>query len=168
MNEAGLQLIRETTRLRLKAKLGPRGQFYIGYNHTGPDVTRDSRITEETAERLLLQDCAAIEREVQRLVRVPLNENQLSAVVCWLHAVTLKRARYSKTFEILTRDRFGPLEARLFQFAKSLLQPEWRTYRDEGGNRVDSPKMERRREAESRLFLTPVIIGGNGKVTVCQ
>lgn len=57
-----------------------RGTLTIGYGHTGT-VKPGMRITEAEADHLLSQDLAWAEAAVDRLVKVPLSDNQFGALV---------------------------------------------------------------------------------------
>lgn len=58
-----------------------RGKLTIGYGSTGPHVKPGATITEEQANALLMKDLDRFERAVDKLVKVPLNDNQFSALV---------------------------------------------------------------------------------------
>lgn len=81
INQAGLDIIRTFEGLRLDAYVCPGGILTIGYGHTGPDVTPGMRITQEHADKLLLDDIGRFERAVHRMAAVAINENQFSALV---------------------------------------------------------------------------------------
>lgn len=80
-NDAGLALIRRYESLRLEAYLCPAKIPTIGYGHTGPDVELGMTISQDRAEELFESDVARFERGIEAAVSVPLNENQLSALV---------------------------------------------------------------------------------------
>ncbi len=60
------------------------GTLTIGYGHTSsagpPTVYAGQTITEEEADSILAADLAAVEAEVNTLVKVPLNQNQFDAL----------------------------------------------------------------------------------------
>lgn len=80
VNAAGLDLIRRYEGLRLTAYLCPAGVWTIGYGHTG-DVQPGQTITRERADELLRADLRNAEGAVSRLIRVPLSDNEFSALV---------------------------------------------------------------------------------------
>ena len=53
----------------------------IGYGHTGDDVFRGLKITEERAEQLLIEDLQYFEHEVKRLINVHLKQQEFDAIV---------------------------------------------------------------------------------------
>jgi lysozyme len=79
INDAGLQIIKDSEGLRLEAyNLG--GQWLIGYGHAAT-ARAGMKITEAQAEALLRQDVKDAEDGVRRKVTVPVNRNQFSAMV---------------------------------------------------------------------------------------
>lgn len=69
----------------IKAGQTARGTLTIGYGHTSaagaPKVFAGQKITREQADTILANDLAAVEADVNRLVKVPLNPNQYDALV---------------------------------------------------------------------------------------
>lgn len=57
------------------------GTLTIGYGSTGAHVKPGMAITEAQAQKLLLEDVDRFERAVDRLVKVPLTDNQFAALV---------------------------------------------------------------------------------------
>ena len=80
INAAGLRLIKRWESLRLEAYTCPAGVPTIGYGHTR-GVRLGDVIDEPRAEALLLADIENFEAGVHRLLKVPLTENQFSALV---------------------------------------------------------------------------------------
>ena len=81
MKTKNTQLIKDSEQLRLVAYLPtPNDRWTIGYGHT-KDVFRGMSITEQQAEALLLEDLQWAENTVNRVVKVPLNQNQFDALV---------------------------------------------------------------------------------------
>ena len=74
LSEAGLSLIKEFEGLQLTAYKCAASVWTIGYGHTGPDVEEGQQITEQQADRLLLQDCESSQQCVSSFVHVPLNQ----------------------------------------------------------------------------------------------
>ncbi len=81
INQAGLDLVKEFEGLSLTVYTCPAGLPTIGYGHVlTPSSGGMETITEEEAEDLLRADLRTAEGAVERLIRVPLNENQFSAL----------------------------------------------------------------------------------------
>jgi lysozyme len=80
INAAGMALVRGCEGLRLEAYQDSSGIWTIGYGHT-VGVRPGECISRERAEQLLEADLTQAERAVAALVRVPLTDNQFSALV---------------------------------------------------------------------------------------
>lgn len=74
-----LEIIKKWEGLYLEAYLCPANVWTIGYGHTKTAVP-GMRITESEAEDLLRQDMEWVEEAVNRLVAVPLTQNQYDAL----------------------------------------------------------------------------------------
>jgi lysozyme len=80
INRDGLELIKSSEGCVLYTYDDGVGIPTIGYGHT-KGVTWGQTITQSEAEELLKQDLYYFEKEVTRLVTVPLTDNQFSALV---------------------------------------------------------------------------------------
>jgi lysozyme len=80
ISKQGLDLIKEFEGLRLKAYLCPAGVWTIGYGHT-KGVYPGMVITQELADKFLVDDVWNFEREVESLVHVPVTQGQFDALV---------------------------------------------------------------------------------------
>jgi GH24 family phage-related lysozyme (muramidase) len=80
INHDGLELIKSSEGCVLYTYDDGVGVPTIGYGHT-EGVEWGQTITQSEAEELLKQDLNYFEKEVTRLVTVPLNNNQFSALV---------------------------------------------------------------------------------------
>jgi len=138
INASGLKLIKEFEGLRLKAYRCPAGVLTIGYGHTG-GVREGQVLTQEEAEELLKKDLLVFERGVRNYVKVPLTDNQFSALVSFSYNVGLGAFGKSTLLRKLNaRDYNGAAT----EFAK------W----NKGGGKV-LLGLTRRRTAEKELFL---------------
>lgn len=70
-------------RRRIKVGDAVHGTLTIGYGSTGAHVRPGMSITENEAEALLRDDLDRFERAVDRLVKVPLTDNQFAALVAF-------------------------------------------------------------------------------------
>ena len=81
-------MIKDSEGLRTKAYLDTGNVLTIGYGHTSaagaPKVVKGMTITAAEAEEILRRDVAGAEKDVLALVKVPLNENQFSALVSFV------------------------------------------------------------------------------------
>lgn len=89
LSQTGLNLIMRFEGCRLTAYDCVANVLAIGYNHVGPDVIDGMTITQEEAERLLLEDCQKFVDRVNDTVYVPvtadLNQNQFDALVSFAY-----------------------------------------------------------------------------------
>lgn len=143
INAAGLALIKEFEGLRLRAYLCPADVPTIGYGTTvypdGRRIRVGDEITQQQAEDYLRNDLRVFEREVERMVRVPVNENQFSALVSFAYNTGSSALQKSTLLRLLNAHNYaGAAE----QFAR------W-TYA--GGKSL--PGLVRRRAAERALFI---------------
>jgi len=139
VNAEGLAIIKQHEGLRLTAYYCPAGVLTIGYGHTGSDVTPGRRIDEATAEALLIGDVARFEQVVRESVKVPLNENQFSALVSFVYNI-------------------GPGAFQKSSLLRFLNLGEYTVAANQFGNWVFAGKrrlagLEKRRAAEKALFL---------------
>ena len=139
MNDAGLNIIKESEGLRLEAyNLG--GQWLIGYGHSRT-AEAGMTITEAQAEQLLREDVRDSEDAVRRMVLVPVNENQFSAMVSLAYNMGSGGFSRSTVLEALNE---GDYEQAADNF---------RNHNRGGGEVI--PHLTERREKERALFLTP-------------
>lgn len=80
ISKQGLDLIKHFEGLRLKAYKCPSGVWTIGYGHT-KGVYPGMEITEELADKFLIDDVWQFEREVEGLILVPVTQGQFDALV---------------------------------------------------------------------------------------
>ena len=88
INKAGLNIIKHFEGWSDIPYLCPANRWTIAYGSTwdirGNPVTADHpRITEKQGEALLRKEVHHIENAIRRLIKVPLTENQFSALCSW-------------------------------------------------------------------------------------
>lgn len=147
LNKETLDLIKASEGLRLYAYLDPVNVWTIGYGHTSaagaPKVTKGMRISKQEAEAILKADLERIYiPAVKRNVRVPLNENQLGALVSFTYNLGETNLKGSTLLRKLNK---GDYTGASKEFSKWV---------NAGGKKL--PGLVTRREAERRLFLKPV------------
>lgn len=87
ISDAGLQLIMSFEGCRLEAYLDAANIWTIGYGHTGSDVHRGLKISDDRAEELLREDLAQADAAVNKLVTMPLTQGQFDALVSFVFNV---------------------------------------------------------------------------------
>lgn len=157
-SQKGIDLIKRFEGLELEAYQDIAGIWTIGYGHTGPDVKPGMKISEREAEDLLKADLKPREQAVERLVKVPLNQNEFDALVSFVYNVGEGAFRKSTARRRLNNgDRIGAAEA-LTWWNKATI----------GGVLTEVAGLTRRRAAEKALFLEPInppIVADAGKVS---
>jgi len=138
INEAGLELIKSFEGLRLEAYRCPAGVPTIGYGTT-TGVKMGTRITKAEAEALLRRDLEKFEAAVRSLVKVPLTDNQFSALVSFTYNLGAGALQHSTLLKLVNQGNFA---AAAREFLK------W----NRAGGRV-LPGLTRRRQAEEALFI---------------
>ncbi len=139
INDAGLQIIKDSEGLRLEAyNLG--GQWLIGYGHSRT-ARSGMKITEAQAEALLREDVKDAEDGVRRKVTVPVNRNQFSAMVSLAYNLGVGGFGRSTVLSALNEgDYNGAADAFLNH--------------NKAGGKVNE-HLTHRREKERDLFLAP-------------
>jgi len=131
--------------LELEAYQDIAGIWTIGFGHTGDDVQPGMKISGREAEDLLRRDLRPREDAVERLVRVPLNQNEFDALVSFVYNVGIGAFEGSTARRRLNKgDRMGAADA-LTWWNKATVSGVLRPVTG----------LTRRRAAERALFLTP-------------
>ena len=138
-------LIRSKEGLSLKAYPDPGtggDPWTIGYGHTGPEVHPGMVITRDEADELLRKDAERVSAQVQKLVTVPLTQNEFDALVCFVYNVGIGNFAKSTMLRKLNQ---GDMEGAGNEFDK------W----TKAGGRVLPGQVVRRKE-EKELFRASV------------
>ena len=146
INAKGMALIKRFEGLSLEAYLCQGKRLTIGYGHTG-NVKVGDRISAVEADMLLSLDLDHFEKGVLRLVQVPLNENQLSALVCLAFNVGLDEDTDTMAEGLGDSTLLKKLNASRYVGAAN----EFLKWNKAGG--VVLPGLVKRRVAERDLFL---------------
>lgn len=146
ISDRGIELLKQFEGCELEAYQDIAGIWTIGYGHTGPDVQEGMKISESDAEAILRQDLKSREKAIERLVHVPLNQNEFDALVSFVYNVGEGALKGSTALKRLNKgDRVGAAEA-LTWWNKATVNGVLREVKG----------LTRRRQAEKALFLTPV------------
>lgn len=84
INRKGIELIKRFEGFSAKPYICPGNKRTIGFGHVIKPVENFVIISEKQAEELLIRDLKVAEEAVLRLVTVPLNQNQFSALVSFV------------------------------------------------------------------------------------
>ena len=144
MNQAGLDIIKESEGLRLEAYQA-NGRWFIGYGH-GRTAKAGMKITEAEAEDLLREDVAACEKDVAGSVPVALNENQFSALVSLCYNLGVGGYKRTSVYAALQEGDYQKAADSFPNHARARM----------GGELKVIPHLLDRREKEKALFLKPV------------
>lgn len=94
LSSNGREAIVQREGLRLTAYTCEAGKLTIGIGHTGPDVYRGQKITEEKANELFARDIAPLEKYLNSLV-YPFTQSQYDALVSFILNIGLPRFKMS-------------------------------------------------------------------------
>lgn len=137
ISNKGIALIKEFEGCRLEAYKDPAGVLTIGYGHTH-GVQEGMRITQETADEYLRDDCAAAEKNVNGFdAKYHWNQNQFDALVSFAFNLgSINQLTANGTRSI------AEISAKIPEYCHA------------GGKKLNG--LVRRRAAEKKLFDTPV------------
>jgi len=139
-SENAVELIKQFEGLRLKTYLCPSNVLTIGWGHTGDDVSPEMEITEAKAEEFLRLDMAKFEEAINRLVKVPMKQNQFDALVSFVFNVGEAQFAKSTLIKVLNGGHY------------SLVPEQLKRWNKGGGPLKVLPGMVARRKAESELW----------------
>lgn len=143
---AGIALIKRLEGLELESYQDIAGVWTVGYGHTetaGPN----QKISESEAEELLRRDLAPREQAIERLVKVPLNQNEFDALVSFAFNAGIGALKTSTTLKRLNLgDRLGAADALMW----------WNNAKVNGVLR-EVKGLTDRRALERELFLRPIL-----------
>ncbi len=136
-SENGLALIRQAEGLRLRAYKCPAGVWTIGFGTTA-GVKEGQIITKERAEELLRDDVKRFEDQVLRLVKVPLTQGQLDALVSFTYNLGAANLGNSTLLRLLNAGDHKGAAAQFDRWTKA--------------SGKELPGLVKRRAAERALF----------------
>lgn len=141
-SQAGIDLIKQFEGVRLESYVCPAGILTIGVGHTSaagpPKVVPKMKITYQEANEILARDLVKYESAVDRLVTVPLSQNQFDALVSFTFNVGEGALAKSTLLKKLNAGKYSEVPAELMKWTK-------------GGGR-ELPGLVRRRRAECALW----------------
>ena len=107
LNLRGLDIIRRFEGLKLEAYQDPVGIWTIGYGHTGPEVVKGLKVTEQEASEQLIRDINTTERQLDKALKVVLNRNQYSALVSLVFNIGIGNFQKSTLLRVLNEGDYG-------------------------------------------------------------
>lgn len=126
---------------KLIAYTDQAGRVTIGWGHTG-NIAPGTEWSQEQADSTLLEDVQSVLNQVAKVVRVPLNDNQLSAVVSFTFNLGISNLSRSGFLKMINLHKFDKAADQLLLW-------------NHIGMYV-SPGLTARRIAERALFLKDV------------
>lgn len=138
LNARGLALIKEFEGLVLEPYTDVGGRLTIGYGHLIKPGEYFGRLQEPYAEQLLQNDVKVAEAYLKRYVKVPMNENQFSALVSLVYNIGPGNFKRSTLLEHINAGRMDKASKEILRWERV------------GRYRVDG--LSRRRAAERELF----------------
>lgn len=167
-NAAGVNLIKEFEGIKdgnkrkplLQPYLAPEGQWTTGYGHVlrpGVDDWMKEGITESQAVDILKSDLVPRENWVNKNVTVPINENEFAALVSLVFNVGEANIKRSTLLRLLNNRRGNKDNDYERLIAAEFLK--WDKYTNPKTKKKESlAGLTRRRQAESRLYMTEPIV----------
>ena len=137
ISQEGLSLIKKFEGCKLEAYKCAAGVWTIGYGSTN-GVEENMKISQERADMLLLEDVEVFEEAVNKLVEVPLEQNQFDALVSWTFNLGSTNLKNSTLLKVLNDKDYEGVPAQIKRWNKA------------GGKVLQG--LIRRREAEALLF----------------
>lgn len=134
----GIALIKRFEGCRLEAYLCPANVWTIGYGHTGADVVKGLKITQETADILLRRDLFKFEAAVERAAG-PAYQNQFDAMVSLCYNIGPTAFAKSSVARLHKNGQYASAAQAFLLWNK-------------GGGKV-LPGLVKRRNAERNLYL---------------
>jgi lysozyme len=141
VNELGIKLIKMFEGCRLMAYRCQAGRWTIGYGSTA-GVYQGMRIDMDMADQMFRFDLSRHSFGVERVIKVPLDDNQFAACVSLAYNIGVDAFANSTLLKLLN---LGRLQAASEQFK------QWRYVKGEV-----SQGLAKRRDAERLLFLSKV------------
>lgn len=144
----GINFIKNVEGCRLTAYLCSAGKPTIGYGHTGlveakPIITGVTKITQSTADALLLKDITVFENSILKLVKVPLTQGQFDALVSFCFNLGSETLQTSTLLKFLNQKKYNEVPAQILRFNKATVNRKL----------VEIAGLTRRRKGETDLWL---------------
>ena len=139
--QQAVDLIKNFEGLKLSSYLCSANVWTIGYGTTrinGKAVTAGMTCTEQQAEEYLKNDLQVFAKAINRLVKVPLTDNQFSALLSFTYNLGVGALEKSTLLKKLNEGSYGAAQAEFLKWIRA------------GGKIL--PGLVRRRGEEAELF----------------
>jgi lysozyme len=146
LNQAGIDLIKEFEGCELKPYQDVAGLWTVGVGHLIRKDEHFTELTEEQAEDLLRRDLVEVVTDVKECVKTVINDNQFSALVSFAFNLGASALHNSTLLKKLNAGNIEGAEQEFLRWNKARVN----------GELVPVSGLTRRREAEAKLFSTPV------------
>jgi len=133
----GIELIKVFEGLELEAYKCAAGVWTIGYGHI-KGVHEGMNITEDTANKMLMEELVEYENYIDQAVTVPLAQCQYDAMVSWVYNLGNGNLTSSTLLKVLNSGDYDGVPAQMMRWNKA------------GGKVLEG--LTRRRQAEADLF----------------
>ena len=147
INQAGIDLIKQWEGCKLKAYKCSAGVWTVGYGLTSRagfiEVGPDTVLTQEEADWYLDKVVANFAENIRPLITAPINENQFASFVSLAYNIGVGGFKKSSALRRFNAGQIMEVPAAMRMWKKA------------GGKVVQG--LVNRREAEVKLFLTPVV-----------
>lgn len=144
MNKA-YDIIKKSEGCKLKAYLCPARIPTIGWGNTmyenGAKVKLGDEITQQKADEMLVYTCKHFEKEIKKLLKVELNENQLGALLSFTYNLGVGNLRISTLLRKINTNPADPAIKEEF--------PKW----NKANGKILSG-LTKRREEEAALYFS--------------
>ena len=117
-----IELIKKYEGFSSKAYLCPANVWTIGYGTTrvdGKPVTSGMTCTEQQAEEYLKNDLQVFAKAINRLVKVPLTDNQFSALLSFTYNLGVGALEKSTLLKKLNEGSYGAAQAEFLKWIRA-------------------------------------------------
>lgn len=142
INEKAVALVKHFEGYRENAYRCPAGVWTCGIGATGPDIGPNTRMTMKQAEDRLAADLADAAKHVDKLITVPLTENQRGALASFVFNLGQGSLEFSTLRKKLNYGDYAGAAGEFGKWVKATVD----------GKLVELPGLVRRRAAEAALF----------------
>ena len=107
ISKNGINLIKEFEGLKLEAYKCPAGIWTIGYGHTGKNVFKGLKINQEEAEKFLINDLEIHSNYINKLIKIPINQNQFDALISLEYNIGYNAFKNSTLLKFLNEKKYN-------------------------------------------------------------